>query len=183
MSAEELKMTTEESMAQAARQLSEALDSLGSAGDSLRRAGRHHDAEHLRTLGRDIREDWYALLKHVPPASPPSTLRHVYVAGPLSQGDQLANIRNAILSGETLRKAGLVPFVPHLFSFWHLLSPGAYESWMALDFAWLERCDALVRLPGLSSGSDREVQRASALGLPVYYSVQECIAAERQRGL
>ena len=37
----------------------------------------------------------------------------------------------------------------------------------------LERCDAVLRLPGASRGADMDVERARALGLPVYGSVDE----------
>ena len=37
----------------------------------------------------------------------------------------------------------------------------------------LERCDALLRLPGASRGADMDVERARALGLPVYSSIAE----------
>jgi hypothetical protein len=37
----------------------------------------------------------------------------------------------------------------------------------------LERCDAVLRLPGASRGADMDVARARALGLPVYASVDE----------
>ena len=37
----------------------------------------------------------------------------------------------------------------------------------------LERCDALLRLPGASRGADMDVERARALGLPVYTSIDE----------
>ena len=47
-----------------------------------------------------------------------------------------------------------------------------YEQWMKLDLAWLDKCDALLRLPGESPGSDREVDAAKERGIPVYYSVR-----------
>lgn len=37
----------------------------------------------------------------------------------------------------------------------------------------LERCDALLRLPGASRGADMDVERAQALGLPVYTSIDQ----------
>lgn len=37
----------------------------------------------------------------------------------------------------------------------------------------LERCDALLRLPGASRGADMDVARAHELGLPVVSSVDE----------
>ena len=37
----------------------------------------------------------------------------------------------------------------------------------------LERCDAVLRLPGESRGADLDVARARELGLPVYFSIDE----------
>jgi hypothetical protein len=37
----------------------------------------------------------------------------------------------------------------------------------------LERCDAVLRIPGESHGADHDVARALALGLPVYAHVDE----------
>jgi hypothetical protein len=81
----------------------------------------------------------------------------VYVAGPYSKGDVVLNVRNAIAAADTLLAAGHTPFIPHLTHLWHLVSPKTYEEWLAIDLDWLKCCDALVRLPGESSGADREV--------------------------
>ena len=95
----------------------------------------------------------------------------VYVSGPISQGNWLINIRLAVQSGERLRRAGFVPLVPHLIALAELCgSDATYEDWLALDLALLERCDALLRLPGPSVGADREVEHARALGLPVFFN-------------
>lgn len=40
-----------------------------------------------------------------------------------------------------------------------------------IHLQWLERCDAIIRLPGDSSGADAEVRRAEQLKLPVFPSV------------
>jgi hypothetical protein len=37
----------------------------------------------------------------------------------------------------------------------------------------LQHCDAVLRLPGESTGADQDVATATQLGLPVYYSVDE----------
>ena len=37
----------------------------------------------------------------------------------------------------------------------------------------LQRCDAVLRIPGDSRGADLDVERAQALGLPVYSSVED----------
>ena len=80
-------------------------------------------------------------------------IRYVYVAGPIAKGDQHLNGRAAILAAEQLRHAGFAPFVPHLCFAWHMIAPVGYDAWLAFDFAWIARCDALVRLPGDSAGA------------------------------
>ncbi len=37
----------------------------------------------------------------------------------------------------------------------------------------IERCDAILRLPGASKGADDDVAQAGKLGLPVYYALEE----------
>lgn len=98
----------------------------------------------------------------------------VYVAGPISS-DPLLGTRNAILAAAQLRSVGLGFVVPHLACLFQMVSPQPYESWMGLDLALIERCDALLRLPGESSGADREVAHAHAFGVPVYRDIGHCI--------
>ena len=100
-------------------------------------------------------------------------MKYIYVAGPYTRGDPVVNTRNAILAGEEIIKLGYVPFVPHLSHLWHMVSPHDIGYWYNYDFEWLRKCDAILRLPGESSGSDKEVIVAKLMGLPVYYSVQE----------
>jgi hypothetical protein len=99
-------------------------------------------------------------------------IRYTYVAGPISIGDQIANCRAALDAGEQLRRGGYAPFVPHSLVLWHLLHLVPYEAWLEYDFAWISRCDALVRLPGESLGADREVAHARLCGLPVFFGVE-----------
>ena len=101
----------------------------------------------------------------------------VYVAGPYSSPDPAVNTRNAILVGDDLLSRGFTPFVPHLTHFWHMLCPRQYEQWLALDNEWVAVCDMLLRMPGASSGADKEVELAKSLGIPVYHSVEELAAA------
>ena len=98
----------------------------------------------------------------------------VYVAGPYSK-HMVDGTRNAILAAEELRKAGYLPFVPHLSLLWDLVCPSPYEEWLDYDLAWLKKCDILLRLPGESPGADKEVACAEALRMPIYYSVKEII--------
>jgi len=102
-------------------------------------------------------------------------MNKVYVAGPYTKGDVAQNIRIAILAADRLSQAGLVPFIPHLTHFWHLLCPHEWEFWMEQSLAWVEVCDCLLRLPGESIGADREIERARQLGLSVYLSIESLI--------
>lgn len=98
-------------------------------------------------------------------------MKFIYIASPYTKGDVAVNVRNNIEAADRLAREGFAPFAPLLTHFWHMLFPHPYQFWCDLDMVWLERCDALVRLPGESSGADAEVKRANELGLPVYYSV------------
>lgn len=102
-------------------------------------------------------------------------ITRVFISGPYSGGDQMANVRAALDAAQELLNHGFVPFVPHLNAFWHMIHPNKYETWLTYDLAWLESCDAVVRLPGDSPGADGEVRRAWELGLPVFGSVQEMV--------
>lgn len=102
---------------------------------------------------------------------------HIYIAGPYSIGNVRDNIRNAVRAADLVIEAGHVPFLPHLSHFWDLISPKDYEEWISYDLRWLEKCEALIRLPGESRGADREVQRANELGLMVWYAMDEFLSS------
>ena len=98
-------------------------------------------------------------------------MKRIYVAGPYTKGDVAVNVRNAFEAADKLADAGFAPFVPHGTHFWHFAFPRPYEEWLKLDLAFLPVCDAVLRLPGLSSGADAEVVEAERLGIPVYYDL------------
>lgn len=102
-------------------------------------------------------------------------MKRVYVAGPYTKGDVAVNVKNGIQAGNRIIAAGHAPFVPHLSHFQHMESPQPYETWMAIDFAWVEACDVLWRIPGDSAGADREVAHAIKLGIPVVYTLPELL--------
>ena len=105
-------------------------------------------------------------------------MKRIYVAGPLGPNDdeRRARLDAALAAGASLVQAGLAPFVPHLWpAAMHADGLAPYEAWMAYDFAWLDACDAVLRIPGHSPGADREVARARAAGLPVFSSIGEVV--------
>lgn len=103
----------------------------------------------------------------------------VYVSGPYSTGNWGANVRDAVDAAEYIVQTteNVYPFVPHTMSaLWSLVYPGHdHEDWMELDLAFVERCDALLRLPGESAGGDEEVAFARELDIPVYFGVETFI--------
>lgn len=98
-------------------------------------------------------------------------MKTVYVSGPYTKGDVCVNVRDAVLAGDRILKAGFFPYVPHLTHFWHYLTPRPWQDWMALDLVWLAKCDAMLRLPGESKGADIEEAKALELGIPVFRSL------------
>lgn len=84
----------------------------------------------------------------------------VYVAGPITHGQHESNLRAAIDFATEVLDLGHSPIVPHLTTLMELVHPRPYERWMKYDFELIKRCDVLVRLPGKSSGSDRELMWA-----------------------
>ncbi len=93
----------------------------------------------------------------------------VYVAAPYTIPDPVENTAEALRVATYLLDTGLViPFVPHLTMFWHLCHPHDYDVWLRYDMEVLKRCDALLRLPGESTGADGEVRIADMLKLQVF---------------
>ena len=96
--------------------------------------------------------------------------KRVYVSGPISGGNQFGNVSKGVIAGQAIWDMGGIPFVPHLSALGSIAAPDqmSYEDWMEFDFAWLDACDALFRIPGVSPGADREVAYATKLGVPVF---------------
>jgi hypothetical protein len=99
----------------------------------------------------------------------------VYIASPYTVGDTCVNVKRQLDTAHILIDKGFCPVVPLLSHYLHIHRPRDYEDWMKLDFEWLSRCDVVLRLPGESSGADREVQRARELEIPVVTSIGELL--------
>ena len=102
-----------------------------------------------------------------------TSLKKIYIAGPYTKGDVALNIKNAIMIGDILACRGFLPFVPHLTHFWHMMYHHDIDFWYSYDNEWLKICDGLLRIPGESIGSDKEVELAKKLGIPVFSSIAE----------
>lgn len=119
----------------------------------------------------------------------------VFISGPISKGNLAANLNQATAAFVALAKAGLAPLCPHWSAYSKPCAPGlsdgecvcigtrmgngemVHADWMNVDLPWVAVSDAVLRLPGESTGADREVEHARSLGVPVYYSLREVIDA------
>lgn len=122
--------------------------------------------------------------------------KRVYIAGPISRGDLCHNVNQATAAFVALAKAGFAPFAPQ----WSVYSKPAHKrfeswgeevlceatiqgndemqhaDWMGVDIPWVAVSDAVLRLPGESTGADMETAYAEAHGIPVLHSIEAVIA-------
>ena len=99
-------------------------------------------------------------------------VRRVYIAGPIGRTPKTHdNVLTAIHVAQEVREMGLYPYVPHLSYYWHCMYPR--EDWLTFDRQWLECCHALLRLPGESPVSDKEVKWAYEMDIEVFHSMED----------
>jgi nucleoside 2-deoxyribosyltransferase len=92
----------------------------------------------------------------------------LYLAGPYTHPDPIENTHRAAIVGTLIyEQTEWVPFIPHLSLLWHMVTPRMPAHWYELDLHQLAHCDAIVRLPGASTGADREMEVAAELGLRI----------------
>lgn len=96
----------------------------------------------------------------------------VYISGPMTIGDWEENILRAERLFRQLMLAGYSCYCPHLSG----RMPGhediPHDLWIANDLPLVGRSDAVLRIPGESTGADRECAFARACEVPVYHSVE-----------
>lgn len=93
---------------------------------------------------------------------------YVYIAGPYTKPDKQKNTESALQAANCVLGIGGIPYVPHLTHYWEQYTSKPYRAWLALDFAWLAKCDVLLRLVGDSGGADMEEAFALGAGLHVF---------------
>jgi len=114
-------------------------------------------------------------------------IKYVYIAGAITpksstQNHALEYIENIELMFRAwgiLMAAGLYPFCPAFDLLGILSFPGKFteEEIKKYSLGWLEKCDAIVLLPGWakSSGARAEVKLAKKLGLKIFCNFQEVV--------
>lgn len=112
----------------------------------------------------------------------------VYISGAIRKGNLADNIKRACDVGRAFAKLGYAIMVPHLSCYFDgpeeieqensnftiAAVPQAENSlnateWLAIDLAWVEVSDIVIRINGESEGADAEVKHAEMLGIPVFY--------------
>lgn len=111
----------------------------------------------------------------------PKPLR-IYVAGPYSDesaGKVDDNVRRAVEYSAVLANSGHYVHCPHAAT--HAMSrrmevldcePG-YEYWMELDASIIERWAEVLFVISDSPGTQREIEMAERMGLPVYHRIDD----------
>lgn len=106
-------------------------------------------------------------------------MKVIYISGPLSTGDLIQNMRAAAEAAQRVLEHGGAPYVPHLQSVtWQMFMGGYlkdYDTWLPIDFEFVRRSDAVLRLPGDSYGGDREVEEARRWGIPVFFEMGDVL--------
>jgi nucleoside 2-deoxyribosyltransferase len=101
----------------------------------------------------------------------------IYVAGPFrgkNAWEVEENIRRAERAGFSLAERGFMPLIPHCNTrfFNGTLTD---EFWLEGTLELLKRCDAVFLVDGWSNsqGTQKEVEEAKKLGIPVYYETTD----------
>jgi len=115
-------------------------------------------------------------------------MKHIYVAGPITGKDTVEffkNINTGLTASVTLMQQGYCVY-PIYCDFTYLIAyPHSVDVAMlkANSLAMLEKCDAMILLPGWvkSAGACEEARRACELNIPIYYGVRGFLDAEERR--
>lgn len=109
-------------------------------------------------------------------------MKLMYIAGPYKADTQEGvseNIKAAEYYAVELMKMGWNVFIPHKHTAhmerYHKIIDCSRATWLERDFPFLEISDALFMLPNweTSCGSWAEWGYAKALGMPIYYKIEE----------
>ena len=99
--------------------------------------------------------------------------KKVYIAGPMSGGDRIANLHQGLIAYRELIRRGYAPMCPMLSFFVADVMPQDHSTWLATDLPWVASADAILRLPGESLGAEQEVACAACHGIPIYRSLDD----------
>lgn len=99
-----------------------------------------------------------------------------YSSGGATEGDRAANLRAMNLAAVQVFRRGHIPIIGVSLALPVIESAtgDAFdEMMMPISLAAAERCDAVLRIGGPSTGADQEVASFQARGLPVFNRVED----------
>lgn len=95
----------------------------------------------------------------------------VYISGPITKGCHIRNFSQAAEAQTQLIRSGFAPLNPML----SMMLPGAWHiehhHWIEADIPWVVCADAVLRLPGESTGADMETEAAKKHGIPIFTTI------------
>lgn len=98
----------------------------------------------------------------------------IYIASPYTKGDNFVNVQRSIEAANKLLDMGYIAISPLVNSvFYHMQRERSWSEWMEIDYQLVNMCDCLVRLPGDSTGADKEVIYALSHNKPVYIGMEQ----------
>ena len=109
-------------------------------------------------------------------------MKRIYIAGKYNDDSVvkvLKNMRAGMRMGVQVLASGFAPFVPWFDYQMGLMANDdeviTREMYHEFSMAWLEASSAVLALPSWvdSNGAKREIERAKALNIPVFYSLEE----------
>ena len=126
-----------------------------------------------------------------------------YIACPLTKGDTTENVARADDAMLALMRAGFAVVNPALSCYagaaeaigelgrydaaivprpgaWNQFQSFTHADWLAMGKVIVSRCDAILRIPGESTGADIETAHAAELGIPVFHTLHELVAHFRE---
>lgn len=118
-------------------------------------------------------------------------MKVVYVAGKYNDKniiDILDNMRRGIALAKMLALSGFAPYCPFLDYQYNLVSGGplTLEQYRAIGMAFVDKADCMLVVKerwAQSSGTIAEIERASELGIPIYYSIVQLLNEEDPNGI
>ena len=103
----------------------------------------------------------------------------VYIAGPISIGNQFVNVGAALEAWDLLANSGIHAICPHWSALQEMYRGKPYYFWIEHSKQLVRRCDAVFRIPGESRGADIECDLARSLGKPVFDKLSKLLLWHR----
>jgi len=99
-------------------------------------------------------------------------LPHVYISAPYAFPDPIENTNKAIRIADELYTTGVcMPILPHLTLLWNTVIPHEPSFWSEYCLLMMRRCDAILRIDGISQGAEKELVEAKKVGIPIFYQL------------